>query len=55
MPKSIEGYVNVQAYVPRNVYAAFCRWTQSMGTKKSHAIAVAIKAAIPQKFTKGMK
>ena len=55
MPKTIEGHISVQVYVPRPVWAKFCIWAKSTGMKKGPAVAAAIKAAIPEGFRKGLK
>ena len=48
MPKFIEGYTSVQAYVPDAVWERFCAWAKAAGLYKGTAVAAAVKAAIPE-------
>ena len=55
MPKAIEGYTSVQAYVSNAVWERFCAWARAAGLQKGPAVAAAVKAAIPAGFRKGLK
>ena len=54
MPKSIEGYTSVQAYVPNAVWERFCAWAKAAGLQKGPAVAAAVKTAIPAAYRKGL-
>jgi len=55
MPKTIEGHISIQAYVPRDIWERFCRWADKEGFKKGPMVAATIKAAIPAAYRKGLK